>query len=63
MFSYLADHLRMSGSNVWKYLVCIAEVEVELTTLRASLRTVCHGVVNRLTPDDMTRVRGDDASS
>lgn len=59
MFSYLAYYLRMSGSKVWEDLARIVEVENELTTIGTFLRTVSHGVVKRLTPDDMTSVCGE----
>lgn len=62
MYSYLVDHFRMSNSKVRERLGCIAEVEIELTTLGAFLWTVRHGLVSRLAPDEMTRVCGDDGA-
>lgn len=34
----------------------MAEVKVKLTKLGAILRTIRHGVINRLSTEDMTRV-------
>lgn len=49
----------MSGSTVWEHSGRIAEVEIVLTTLRAFQRTVCHEVIIRLVPVDMTDVCGE----
>lgn len=61
MFSFLADHLRMSGSKVCEHLSRIVEVKIDLTAVVVFLRTVRHGVLSRLKPDDMTRVCGEDS--
>lgn len=46
MFSYIADHLWISGSRVCEHLGAVAEVEIELTNLIASLGTKRHGFFN-----------------
>lgn len=46
----------MWSSRNCEYLGCMAEVEVELTTLGASLRTTRQKVVNRLATEYMTRI-------
>lgn len=61
MFSYLADHLRMSGLKVFEDLGRKAKFKIVLTALGTFLRTVRHGVVNRLVSDEMTYVCGDDS--
>lgn len=50
----------MLGFKNREHLGRIVEVQMELATFGSFLRTVCHGVVNRLAPDDMTRVCDDD---
>lgn len=59
MFSYTANHLRKSGSNVRKNLSHIAEIEIEVTKLGAFPLTIHYGVISRLSPDDMTHFCGD----
>lgn len=56
MFSHLAIHHRVSGSKVREHICGIAEIEIEVTTLRAFLRTIRFEEISRLAPYDMTRV-------
>lgn len=50
----------MTGSEVLEHPGRIAKVAIELTILRAVLRTVRHGVVNCIAPYDMTLICSDD---
>lgn len=58
MLLYVADHLRSSGLKVREYLGRMAEVEIEMSTLGAFLRTVRRKVFNCSAMDNMTRVYG-----
>lgn len=62
MFFYLADHLLMPGLRINGLFGRMATVEVELATLGLFLRTVRHGVVNRFSTDDMTRICNNDSA-
>lgn len=60
MLLNLADEIRMSWSKVRENLDRIVEVEIELATLGAFLRTVRYEVVSLLAPDNITRICGED---
>lgn len=56
MFSYLADHLRMSRLRIWKHLARITKVDFGVTTLCAFLQIVYYGVISQLARDDIAQV-------